>query len=234
VSGLVLWEGRSRHDGAPLVAIATGLGSSSTNRKTGAMVQVWILRSDIPPMDAVRSGLDSSVCGDCPQRWASGGACYVLVFQGPGSVYRAYQRGVYPRWDGDRAIWHGRAVRWGAYGDPALIPARIVRSISTAARRWTGYTHQWQDGRFAWAKAWFMASCDAEEEAALARSRGWRYFLATAAGSTPDGSVVCPASDEAGRRTTCADCGLCNGTRKGDSRRSVSIRVHGARAKRAS
>jgi hypothetical protein len=50
------------------------------------------------------------------------------------------------------------------------------------------------------------------------------------------GEIACPASDEAGKRTTCEKCKLCNGadTRnsKGyqlyDNRKSISIIVHGA------
>ena len=66
--GLVLWQGMSRLDGAPIVCVATGLRSSSTNDKTGPMVQTWILREDMAPHVAQRTGQDASVCGDCPLR----------------------------------------------------------------------------------------------------------------------------------------------------------------------
>jgi hypothetical protein len=39
--GLVLWEGPSRLDGSPIVAIAT---FRTDNRKTGPMIQTWIIR----------------------------------------------------------------------------------------------------------------------------------------------------------------------------------------------
>ena len=47
----VLYEGPSLLDGEPIVAILTGLRSSSGNRKTGAMLQTWILRADVSPAE---------------------------------------------------------------------------------------------------------------------------------------------------------------------------------------
>ena len=67
-NGYILWEGASLIDGAPIVVIATGFASRSTNRKTGGMVQTYILRRDIDPVSAVQSGDDASICGDCPHR----------------------------------------------------------------------------------------------------------------------------------------------------------------------
>lgn len=63
---MILWEGKSPFDGAPIVLIATGYARPSKNTKTGALLQTWILRQDVAPHDAVASGADASVCGDCP------------------------------------------------------------------------------------------------------------------------------------------------------------------------
>jgi hypothetical protein len=42
------------------------------------------------------------------------------------------------------------------------------------------------------------------------------------------GEITCPASDEAGKRTDCNSCGLCNGVaREHDARKSIAINVHG-------
>ena len=46
--GLVLYEGPSEIDGKPIVCIAT---LDSRNRKTGNMVQTWILRQDVSPFE---------------------------------------------------------------------------------------------------------------------------------------------------------------------------------------
>jgi hypothetical protein len=69
-NGFVIWEGPSPVDGAPLVAIVTGVAASSEsgNVKTGAMLQTWILRADISPQEAVDTGQDRSICGDCVHR----------------------------------------------------------------------------------------------------------------------------------------------------------------------
>ena len=61
--GFILYDGPSVLDGQPIVVIAT---METSNRKTGQMVQTWIIRSDISPTDAAKIGLDSSVCGHCP------------------------------------------------------------------------------------------------------------------------------------------------------------------------
>jgi len=70
----------------------------SENRKTGDMVQVWILCANQSPVSAVKLGLDSIVCGDCKHRGTgfSDRTCCVNVGQGPNSVYRAYISGSYP------------------------------------------------------------------------------------------------------------------------------------------
>ena len=67
-NGVILYEGPSLIDGAPIVVIATGLKKPSKNAKTADMVQTWILRKDIHPKYAVRSGDDVSICGQCPHR----------------------------------------------------------------------------------------------------------------------------------------------------------------------
>jgi hypothetical protein len=78
--GYILYKGPSVLDGAPIVVIAT---MSTNNGKTGDMVQTWILRDDVSPLEATKTGQDSSVCGECPHRHYLGGACYVTVFQAP-------------------------------------------------------------------------------------------------------------------------------------------------------
>ena len=84
---MIIYKGPSLIDGSPIIAIAT---LNSSNSKTGAMVQTWIMRSDIEPHHAIKTGADISVCGDCPHRPANNGSCYVLTFQAPLSIYRAF------------------------------------------------------------------------------------------------------------------------------------------------
>ncbi len=230
---MILYEGKSMLDGKPIVAIAT-IGSS--NVKTGDMAQIWILRSDISPTDAVKSGADSSICGDCPQRHFLGGACYVTVFQAPLSVYKAYKRGSYSDPKHIAKVTHALAhlpIRFGAYGDPAAVPFAVWGSLNVnSCGKWTGYTHQWKQAHAQPLKALVMASCDNPTEAELARAKGWRYFLVTADGPPSlTGSVEC-LSDA--KDLSCADCGICDGTRFAEESKRVSvwIAVHGARSKR--
>jgi hypothetical protein len=118
------------------------------NAKAVNMIQVWILPRNESPVDAVRNGKDSVVCFDCKHRGDgfSGRVCYVNVAQGPLSVWLSYRNGKYPylQTADHGRVFTNRAVRFGAYGEPVLIPMSIVREITSHADGWTGYTHQWR------------------------------------------------------------------------------------------
>ena len=143
-NGFILYRGPSMLDGAPIVAIVTGCAGNSANVKTGAVLQTWIIRSDIEPLLALKTGADASVCGNCKHRPLLGGACYVRVHQAPLSVYRAFHRGVYPVATDLATIGAGRAVRVGSYGDPAAVPVAVWRALISQSTMHTGYTHQWR------------------------------------------------------------------------------------------
>lgn len=216
---MILYEGPSMLDGAPIVAIAT---MGTRNRKTGPMLQTWIMRADVAPTDARKSGEDASVCGDCPHR---DGTCYVTLWQAPLAVWRAYRRGSYKPAD-PRAVGADRLVRIGSYGDPAAGPMNIWRALVSGAVGHTGYTHQWRirpDLRDL-----VMASVDSPDERTEAAMKGWRTFRIRSAGEPlMRGEYRCPASKEAGARQTCASCQQCNGRPVGDARKgSPVIIVH--------
>jgi len=63
-----VWRGASPYDGTPIVLLITGLVRPSKNRKTGPMVQSYILRQDMRPIEAVTTGADAAICGACPFR----------------------------------------------------------------------------------------------------------------------------------------------------------------------
>ena len=73
--GYVLYQGPSRLNGEPIVAIAT---MRTANVKTGNMVQTWILTAEVSPEQAVKTGADEAVCGSCPHRHFLNGGCYVV------------------------------------------------------------------------------------------------------------------------------------------------------------
>jgi hypothetical protein len=57
------------------------------------------------------------------------------------------QRSGYPeaRQDELSAIFAGRLVRLGSYGDPAAVPVWVWQAVMKQADGGTGYTHQWKD-----------------------------------------------------------------------------------------
>lgn len=228
----IIYQGQSLIDGAPIVVIAT---YSDRNTKTGTMVQTYILRADINPLDASKTGADVSICGDCVHRGkptsdptrkqAEGRTCYVNLGQGVLITWRAWQRGVYPVADNAatrRAIGRGRMVRVGTYGDPGAVPADVWDDLLADAQGWTAYTH-----RSGWRPELAMQSADSLEQAKAHWQAGRRTFRVIWKGQKIDETreVLCPASKEAGRRTTCAACKLCAGTAT-RSPKSVAIHAH--------
>lgn len=230
-NGLVLYRGPSLIDGAPIVVIASGLATGSTNSKTGAMVQTYILRDDVAPTDAIKTGADVSICGTCPHRGdgtGKGRTCYVNVGQGPLAVWRAFHRGAYPVASADdiAAAGRGRIVRLGTYGDPAAVPVHVWQALTSQAIGHTGYTHQWRTSDAL--RGLCMASADSVADAVEARAAGWRTFRVAMPCDEPriNGEAMCPASAEAGRKLTCADCRACGGAGTG-RRGSIVIQAHG-------
>jgi len=225
---MIIYNGPSMIDGSPIIAIAT---LNSSNSKTGAMVQTWIMRSDIEPHQAIKTGDDVSVCGDCPHRPANNGSCYVLTFQAPLAVYRAFHRGSYDA----RSIeqFAGKPLRLGSYGDPLAVPLEAWQPLIDITEGRTGYTHQWDKAltnvdMAAW-QPLVMASADSALEASEAQTKGWRTFRVTNE-TAPQikGETVCPASEEAGKKLSCIDCLACSGA-SGRRSKGIVINAHGSR-----
>jgi hypothetical protein len=235
-TGYIIHRGPSLLDGSPIAVVAL-LGSS--NRKTGNMVQTYIIRDDMRPTEAVSTGADAAICGDCKHRPSTGGACYVVVAQGPTVVYKTMKAGKYPDATPAQvgAMVAGRMVRLGTYGDPAAVPANVWQDLTAQAAGRTGYTHQWANEALPLAHrqaiaALTMASVDNMAEAAQARASGLRYFrIRLASEPVQAREFVCPASEEAGKRKLCDTCGACNGTTKSTGASPVII-VHGNKTSR--
>jgi len=220
--GFVLYDGPSILDGEPIVVIAT---LETSNRKTGNLIQTWILRSDISPTDAAKIGLDASICGQCPSRHFNGGACYVNIGHAPLAIYKAYKRGLYPAFD---PIAHadyitGRKVRLGAYGDPAAAPFEVMDSIAKMGISWTGYTHQIKhrafDSRFI---ELCQVSADSPKQALKYQAMGAKTFRVAMEGDAlADDEIECLADS---KNIQCIDCMLCDGASK-----NIALTVHGSR-----
>lgn len=220
---MILYEGKSLLDSKPIVVLATGYDTKSANSKTGEMIQTFILRQDVSPTEALKTGDDVSVCGDCKHR---DGSCYVTVFHAPLSTWKRYKRGNHPSKNLD--LLKGKFIRFGSYGDPAAVPAEVWQELKSIASGTTGYTHQWhKDDQL---KGLCMASTDTAEEYSQAIAKGWRSFRVRGAGETMQRKeIVCPASEEAGKKLSCIDCRACGGA---DGRKSnIVISVHGSKAK---
>jgi hypothetical protein len=215
------------HEDQHRVIIATGFEIASDNRKTGDMVQVWILVKAVDPVEAIRTGLDRLICGNCMHRghevdgrFGVERTCYVNPGQAPQGIWKAWKAGNYPPLRSLEAFT-GRKVRFGAYGDPTHIPIGLALAIAGVSSGWTGYTHQWRKPSLQPWKTLLMASVDSIAELVIARSLGWSTFRVGSEASV--GESLC-ASERVG--TPCMDCLLCSGARGGLE--SVHIPPHGS------
>jgi len=245
--GYIIYKGPSKIDGSPIVCIAI---VDSTNAKTGGkggqMIQTYILQDNgFSPMENSRKGLDYSICGDCKHRGtpdpdkasgvAKGRSCYVTLHHGPLQVWKAYTRGAYPDLttrQGRVFLASGMNVRLGTYGDPLAVPGNVWRDLLAGAKGSTGYTHA--SGILPGSNiSRVMISADTPEQAKQAHNRGHRTFRVIPVKvwneqgkvSLLQNEILCPASKEAGYKTTCNDCLLCSGQEI--KAKSIAIPAHG-------
>lgn len=233
---LVLWEGPSQLNGEEIVVVATGIRRRSRNRKTSKMIQTHLFRKDGKPTENAVAGLDECICGHCKHRPSGFNSCYVNL-RVPVNVWRAYHRGSYQKFSPFRHLdlFRNRPIRFGTYGDPAAVPIGMWNMFAHVSSSWTGYTHQWEHCSDAYREI-LMASVDTHDEYDAAKAMGYRCFHVTPYGEPLKGKNVftCPASNEMGKLTTCADCGACDGTQFGKRAecKDVTIQAHGMKKKR--
>jgi hypothetical protein len=235
LQAFIFYRGASLIDGAPIVGIAI---PKSANSKTGNMVQTYILRGDMMPLVAIKSGADVSICGACPHRGdgtGKGRTCYVNVGQGPTAVARRLLAGSGYEdrsHDHGRGLLAGRKVRLGTYGDPSAIPAAVWEDLLEGAAGWTGYTHQWQAGGACEGNALqlahlVMASADTESDVTAANAAGFRTFRVMLPGEKrQQGEALCPSDPSRARKLPCHECMACHGT-QGKARGNIAINMHG-------
>jgi len=232
-----LWRGPSWLTDEPVVALASGIGQASLNPKTGDAVQVYFLRADMSPSDAVRARDTRAICGECLHAPHRDGTCYVNPFYAAENLWQSWAAGGCPPLHRD--FWPSRLgsrfLRLGAYGDPAAGPDELSLDLAAAADGHAGYTHAWRDRPAL--RTVCMASVSGEAELAEAEAEGWRGFQVLAMDHrnlrylepVPAGSVACGASVERGKRTTCAACRACGGT-SSKARASIVVGAHGRSA----
>ncbi len=229
-----LWRGPSSLDDAPVVVIASGVGVPSLNPKTGPVIQVYFLRADVSPCDAVTAKDTRSICGECVHAPHRDGTCYVNAAFGAHQLWLSWRRGDCPPLS--REVWGrrfaGRFLRLGAYGDPASAPDDVSIAVVGAAEGHTGYTHAWRDRPLL--RSVCMASVTGEADRLEAEAMGWRAFRVVPMNPdtheylelVPKDLATCGASVERGKRVTCIDCQACGGL-SSKARASIVIGAHG-------
>lgn len=225
-NGLVLWEGPSQLDGEPIALILTGISNWTANRKTGAMYQTWILRSDMHPQEAIVHAHDKSICGACPLRRneEKKRLCYVLPVT-LGQIYKQYAADRYQRKDVSKLTHLQLGARFGSYGDPCAIPIQIWKDLLEKVPFHTGYTRQWLNPEFKEYQDFLMASCFSNFEQALASEKGWNtYRIREVNGPKLESEIVCPASKESSILTSCQQCKLCKGNK---GAKNIVVTIHG-------
>lgn len=213
----LLYRGPSLFNDREIAVVITGMSTPSANRKTGVMLQSWIIDAGTVPTEAVKTGQDASICGDCPLR---GKSCYVNLV-GVNAIWRGLE-GLTAITDYElRYIrqFSGLGLRLGAYGDPAMVPLAVWKPLIEASRFSLGYTHQWRDCDQEWRK-YLQASVETVEDMQEANRMGWATYRVRLKGAPKvDGETVCV--NQTNPFIKCSTCQLCNG------QKNIVADVHG-------
>jgi hypothetical protein len=220
-NSVIVWQGPSEIDGTPLVLILTWHSENTKTNKgekkdaADGMIQTWILRQDVAPIDAIQSGADYSYCGTCIHRPNEYGqrTCYVRLTHGPKGVWDSYHVGNMA-WmteqDYAKLAESGKGLRMGSYGDPAAVSFEVWQKLLQFAKFNTGYTHRdLADANVAKFRGFVMASCETQREVDYAKEHGFRSFRVDGQGTV---TIDLPHTIEC-RATAvgkgCDECKLC-------------------------
>jgi len=217
MNSLKIYEDQQRNIYAALYC----LERSSSNSKTGDMVQLAILPIDNKPTEALKTRQLPN-CSSC----AMITSCYVNTV----SLNAVYDQTV------DQAVSAVPAqlrapIRLGSWGDPGLLPLSLLQQLIKAAGSHTGYTHLWQDIAPSYSTV-LMASIDhltakrqgltVDQLKRLAWGAGYRTYTILQPGeqeSSQERSCLYITNN-----TQCRYCKLCNGA---GSKRSITAPLHG-------
>ncbi len=157
--------------------------------------------------------------------------CYVLVWQAPTVIYKAWKNGNYPTLTPKQAQkrFAYKVVRLGSYGDTIHIPKWKLDIMLKFTLNITGYTHQWKNKKYIEYKQYLMASVDTPKERLLAKSLGYRTFRVDQENDALNSNEVGCLSDKKVRGNKklvpCVDCGMCNGL-TGKVTKDIVVRLH--------
>lgn len=204
--------------------------ANSSNTKTGPGTHLWIMDRSMHPVESRKTGNDAKTCcGGC--RLASNNGCYstpLPLMQ----IWKSYIEGLTPFVEPGSSRWSqlfvNQFVRFGAYGNPSMIPLPLVRRIIKDCRAHTGYFHDWAILKPSIARAYgkyFMASCDETnwEQAHALNLRTYTVSSKPLKNHTECLNVT--------KYLPCNVCCLCSGTKGGT--KHVAIRAHGYQIKKA-
>ena len=246
-NGVVLWRGRSRHDGNPVALIAVGLVNATDNPKTPNTATVYGLRTDIPPNDNRKLGAVAT-CGSCPIKKDCYVGSWVLA-----SIYKQLQAGAYPDADITQLPYlmrRANKLRLGGYANPSIVGWRnFGRYVPELGLDWLSYEHDWKGCPQSW-RTVSMASTESIKGTLAAHSRGWRAYQVVPVGQAEHTvralrsqglqAAVCPYK-KAGRdddelaqlvkqrkSINCHNCPVpCNGTNELSPNVHIVAEVHG-------
>ncbi len=218
------WEGPSEINGAPIMGYIAGEHNPSSNTKTGPALQVGVMLRGVHPWEAVSTGDDLAICGDCPLRPSNhkaaklrgeavaDNACYVNTGFKNAQRMSIERSEVKPK-TVQAFIEEHAFIRFGEYGNLSSLPREVLEPMLKGAKKWAMYEHEWRRPENQWLREYAMASVHSLEEKAEANALGWRTYRTVSKddplpGRTTTGEIWCPNYTHG---TTCNKCGLCNG-----------------------
>jgi hypothetical protein len=207
--------------------VFNNLREKSQNRKTGAVIQSYIL-------DLERLVDEPAVFGAKCQACPLVRTCYVS--QDKLAVRRALVKALggesqsYVELSSIEELLpllRGRFVRFGTYGDPSALPLEWLKLITPLLSGWTGYTHFYSSIDQEYSR-FYMASVESPETYAAALALGYRVFYVALKGAPPAPVEQLLECLYVTKGLTCRECGLCNGHkgRSASSVRSIWISEH--------
>jgi len=214
-----LYEGPSRFDGKIIQVLVSGYERASQNRKTGPMLQSYIVLKDISPIESARTGEDRSVCWDCGLKpimerlrkvtnEAHGEVCYVVTANDVNSIWKAHQdRPVEPI--ESLQLSRPTPLRIASYGEATAVKDAHFWTdlIAHCGGGHTGYTQQWRRPDCQSYKHILMASVHSPEQQEAAAAAAWRTYRTIRHGEPlVPREIHCPAP-----LVQCATCKLCDG-----------------------
>jgi hypothetical protein len=215
-----IWQGDK------IFAALTGLTAESKNKKTGNMLGVSILPIEEKPSDSIKHKADGPQCGGCALAAGTPGpwSCYVNPVS-LNSVWTATVKKKVSKMADKFLQFNRTPVRLGTYGDPALLPRKLLKKlVNGGARGWTGYTHKWEDCSPEYS-AYLMASIDRTNSKEKAIALGYRTYRILGELDTLDSDeILCPHP-----AVQCADCRLCSGN--GTKAKNIAVRISGPPSK---